>query len=249
MSKIPIALELYSVRDQAATDLFGVLKAVAKMGYAGVEFAGYHGHDASSIRKVLDDTGLKCYGGHLGIHTLTGEELERTVEFQATLGNAFLIVPGLPHNFTDSKAAWLKTAHAMNEIADRLKPHGMFTGYHNHHTEFHDMDGELPWDIFFGNTKKEVIMQFDTGNALIGGAEAAPFIKRYPGRARTVHLKEHSETNPEAPVGEGSVDWKEIFSLCETVGGTEVYVVEHESGSDPMSSVEICLKNLRAMGK
>ena len=137
----------------------------------------------------------------------------------------------------------------MNEIANRLAPHDLFTGYHNHHTEFHMMDGELPWDIFFGNTKKEVIMQFDTGNALIGGAEAAPFIQRYPGRARTVHLKEHSVANPEAPVGEGEVDWKEIFSLCETVGGTEVYVVEHESGSDPMHSVDVCLKNLRAMGK
>lgn len=250
MARIPIALQLYSVREDAAKDLFGVLKAVANMGYEGVEFAGYHGHSAPEIKKVLEDVGLKCCGGHLGIDTLLGDALAATVDFQQTLGNRFLIVPGLPHERTKDKAAWLETAHTMNRIADKLKPLGLKTGYHNHHTEFHDMDGELPWDIFFGNTHQDVVMQFDTGNAMHGKAEAGPFLRRYPHRALTVHLKEYSATNDKALIGEGDVKWKEIFELCETVGDTHWYIVEQESYAYPaLECADRCLKNLKSMGK
>jgi sugar phosphate isomerase/epimerase len=247
---IPIGLQLYSVREDAAKDLPGVLSAVGRMGYAGVEFAGYYGHSAADIRKKLDDNGLKCCGGHLGLNTMMGEELSRTIEFQQTLGNKFLIVPGLPQERNCSKAAWLETAAIMNRIADQLEPHGMRTGYHNHHTEFTEMEGELPWDIFFGNTDNRVVMQFDTGNAMHGGAEAGPFLRRYPGRAATVHLKEFSTTNNSALIGEGDVKWSEIFELCETVGKTEWYIVEQESYAfAPLECVDRCLKNLKQMGK
>ncbi len=250
MAKLPIGLQLYSVRDDAARDLAGVLKAVARMGYDGVEFAGYYGHSAADIRKMMDDNGLQCCGGHIGLDLLLGESRIETIEFQRTLGNIYLIVPGLSSNRTSSKAAWLETAGVMNEIAAALKPHGMWTGYHNHHTEFHSMDGEMPWDIFFGNTSDDVIMQFDTGNAMHGGAEAGPFLRRYPGRAITVHLKEYSATNDKALIGEGDVKWNEIFDLCETVGNTKWYIVEQESYAyPPLDCADRCLQKLRAMGK
>lgn len=252
MAQIPIALQLYSVREDAARDLPGVLQAVAKMGYDGVEFAGYYGHDAKAIRAMLDDTGLKVAGAHVGLDTLLGDELERSVEFHQILGNTFLIVPGLHESRRNSRAAWLDTARVLNEVAERLRPHGMRTGYHNHAIEFKPLpgDSELPWDTFFGNTSKDVIMQFDTGNALHAGAEAAPFIERYPGRAITVHLKEHSSTNDKALIGEGDVPWETIFRLCETVGGTEWYIVEQESYAyPPLECVDRCLQSLRKMGK
>jgi sugar phosphate isomerase/epimerase len=247
---IPIGLQLYSVRDDAARDLPGVLAAVAKMGYVGVEFAGYYGHSAQDVKKMLDDNSLKCCGGHIGIDLLLGDKLSSTIEFQRTLGNQYLIVPGLPSERNSSKAAWLETASVMNGIAEQLEPHNMRTGYHNHHTEFSQMEGELPWDIFFGNTSPKVIMQFDTGNAMHGGAEAGPFLRRYPGRAATVHLKEFSATNNNALIGEGDVKWTEIFELCENVGGTEWYIVEQESYAfPPLECVDRCLKNLKGMGK
>jgi sugar phosphate isomerase/epimerase len=250
MAQIPIALQLYSVREDCAKDLPGVLKAVAGMGYAGVEFAGYYGHTAEQLRAMLDDLGLKCCGTHIGIDTLLGDALPATAEFNQKLGNEFLIVPGLSHERTRSKEAWLETAGLMNQIAERLKPLGLKTGYHNHHTEFHELDGALPWDIFFGNTSQDVVMQFDTGNAMHGGAEAGPFLRRYPGRALTVHLKEYSATNDQALIGEGEVKWAEIFELCETVAGTQWYIVEQESYAyPPLECVDRCLKNLRAMGK
>jgi len=251
MAKIPIGLQLYSVRELCAKDLPGVLKAVAQMGYEGVEFAGYHGYGAAELRKMLDDFGLKCCGAHVGIETLLGDELAKSIEFHKTLGNKFLIVPGLPRQYTESKEAWLRTAALMNEIADKLEPEGMFTGYHNHHTEFQPLEtGELPWDVFFSNTSPKVVMQFDVGNARHGGADAAVFLRRYPGRALTVHIKEYSATNDKALIGEGDINWSEIFQLCETIGGTQWYIVEQESYAyPPLECVDRCLKNLRAMGK
>jgi sugar phosphate isomerase/epimerase len=73
---------------------------------------------------------------------------------------------------------------------------------------------------------------------------------RYPGRAVTVHLKEHSTTDNKAMVGEGDVPFDKIFEVCETTGGTKWYIVEQESYAyPPMECIERCLKNLKAMGK
>jgi sugar phosphate isomerase/epimerase len=248
--KIPIALQLYSVRNECEKDLSGTLNAVARMGYQGVEFAGYYDRTAKELRKMLDDLGLKCCGTHIGLDTLLGNNLPKTIEFNHTLGNRNLIVPGLPDECTSSRKAWLDTAKTFNELAEKVKAQGMRVGYHNHTIEFKPMDGALPWDIFFGNTRKEVIMQFDTGNAMEGGGDPIPFLKRYPGRAITIHVKEYSAKDPKALIGEGDIKWKDVFNLCETIGGTEWYIVEYESDAyPPLQSVDLCLKNLRKMGK
>jgi sugar phosphate isomerase/epimerase len=248
--RIPIALQLYSIRYDCERDLAGSLKAVAQMGYEGVEFAGYYGRSASELRALLDDLGLAVAGTHISIDTLLGDRLAETVEFNRVLGNRFLIVPGLGEAYSSSHQAWLQTANLFNEIAGRLAPEGMVTGYHNHFTEFTPLDGELPWDTFFGNTRDDVVMQVDIGNALHGGGDPIPFLARYPGRARTVHLKEYSATNPKALIGEGDVDWAEVFTLCESQGRTEWYIVEQESYAySPLECVDRCLQALKRMGK
>jgi sugar phosphate isomerase/epimerase len=247
---IPIALQLYSVREDCAKDLPGTLAAVAKMGYKGVEWAGYYGRSAKELRKMCDDLGLKVVGTHIGLDTLLGDELEKTVEFNHILGNKHLIVPGLPAERTKTRQAWLETARIFNEIAERLHAFGMLTGYHNHTIEFKPLDGELPWDTFFGNTRQDVIMQFDTGNAMHGGADPVPFLERYPGRAITVHIKAFSKTNDKALIGEDDLPWDRIFHICETTGGTEWYIVEQESYAyPPLECVDRSLQNLRKMGK
>jgi len=251
MVKIPIALQLYSVREDCAHDLPRTLEAVANMGYDGVEFAGYYGRSADELRNMLDDLGLKVAGTHISINTLIGDELERTIEFNRVLGNRFLIVPSLPEERRKSNAAWLETARLMSKIAERLRPEGMRVGYHNHVIEFQPIEGELPWDVFFGATVRDVVMQLDTGNAMHGGVspdEILRILNRYPGRATTVHLKEFSSTNERALIGEGEMKWKEFFSLCETIGGTQWYIVEQESYAyRPLECVRQCIKNLRRM--
>jgi len=246
--RVPFGLQLYSVREDCKKDLPGTIAAVAKMGYTGVEFAGYYDRTAGQLRKMLDDNGLVCCGTHTAIETLLDDNLPRTIEFNRTLGNKYLIVPSLPEKYRTSRQAWLDTAKLFNELAEKVKPNEMLVGYHNHGVEFTAIDGELPWDIFYGNTRKDVIMQIDLGNAMHGGADPLPYLYRYPGRAITVHVKEFSKTNNKALIGEGDVSWKAFFALCKAVGQTEWYIVEQESYAyPPLECAERCLRNLRKM--
>jgi len=250
MEMMPIALQLYSVREDCGKDFAGTLAAVSKMGYDGVEFAGYHGLDAKDIRTMLDDCGLMCAGTHAKIETLLGDQFERTVGFNKTLGNKFLIVPGLPEEYRESLEAWEGAAEVFNALAERAVGFDMRVGYHNHMHEFQVTEGKYPWDVFFGNTREDVVMQLDTGNARHAGFDAGPLLERYPGRAATVHLKEWTESPEGAVVGEGEIPWETVFRLCETAGGTEWYIVEQEKYPvPPMAAACRCLENLRRMGK
>ncbi len=114
MAKIPVGVQLYSVRDDCARDLPGTLAHISKMGYAGVEFAGYYGYSAVELRRMLDDLGLKTSGSHIGIEQLLGDTLPQTAEFHLSLGNQYLIVPGLPEPYRDTPKAWLATAELFN---------------------------------------------------------------------------------------------------------------------------------------
>jgi len=79
-----------------------------------------------------------------------------------------------------------------------------------------------------------------------GGGDPVAVLKKYPGRAVTVHLKEYSATNPKAMIGEGDVNFPEVFKLCRSIGGTKWYIVEEEKDTvPPMEGIDISLKNLK----
>ncbi len=250
LTKRRIALQLYSVRGECAKDLPSTLQEVAEMGYDGVEFAGYYGRSARDLRTMLEDLGLEVAGTHVGIETLQGDRLGDSIEFNRVLGNQFLVVPSLPVEMTSSRGSWLRAAHLLNEIADQLRPEGMQVGFHNHVIEFQPIEGELPWDIIFGTTKRDVVMQFDTGNAMAGGVSPKQMLEifeRYPQRAMTVHLKEYSSKKGGALIGEGEVEWKEFFAICESLGGTEWYIVEQEQY--PMGPLECARRSKENLDK
>jgi len=248
--KVPIALQLYSVRKECEKDLPAVLDAVAEMGYDGVEFAGYYGRTAEQLQSLLSARRLEAVGTHIGVQTLLGDELAKTVEFNKALGNRYLIVPGLPREYTESLDAWKRTAALFNQLAEKVADEDMQVGYHNHTAEFKKVGDECAWDIFARNTRRDVVLQLDTGNALHGGGDVAALLKAYPGRSTTVHLKEYSATNDKALIGDGDIPWQEVFRLCETLGGTEWYIVEQETYAyPPLVTVQKCLQNLHNMGK
>jgi sugar phosphate isomerase/epimerase len=219
------------------------------MGFEGVEFAGYYDYSAPDLRQMLDDNGLLCCGTHTAMETLDDANLAATIEFNQTLGNPYLIVPYLAPEDTNLRDAWLRIAERFTVLAEKVTPHGMFVGYHCHAHDFEPVDGQVPWEILFDNTPPAVVMQLDTCNAMSGGGDPVKYLKRYPGRALTVHLKEYSATNPNALVGEGDVQWKEVFRICESTGGTRWYIIEEENkpAYTPMDAVERCLKYYRQL--
>lgn len=258
MARIPIGLELYSVRHALEKDALGTLKAVAAMGYDGVEFAGPPRHSAADLAAMLRETGLVCCGWHTPFNLVQADTLPGTIELNRAIGNRNIIIPGLPGHLVQTIADWRKMAGFFNDLAAKLAPHGMRTGYHNHHVEFAAKEGTTPWDAFFGSVDPTVIMQMDLGNALRGGANLMDVLKRYPGRCQTIHLKPYStaagKEKPEAGfrplIGADEVPWQEVFAFCETAGKTEWYIVEYESDAyPPLEAVERCLQALKAMGR
>jgi sugar phosphate isomerase/epimerase len=241
---IPLGVQLYSVRAECEKDFPKTIEAVAKMGYQGVEFAGYYNYSAPDMRKLLDDNGLQCCGTHTGMDTVLGDNLKETIEYNQILGNRNLIVPWIGEEYRSSKEAWIKTAGMFNELAEKLKADKMRIGYHNHAVEYEPIDGEIPWDIFAQNTNQEVILQIDTGNAGMAGANAVEYIKKYPGRTVTIHVKAYSTTNEKALIGEDEINWMELFSVCEATGGTEWYIIEEEKDAyTPLEGIQKSLEN------
>jgi sugar phosphate isomerase/epimerase len=251
--KIPIGLQLYTIGGDMKKDAAEALAKVAEIGFKGVEFAGYPSQDAKVVRKMLDDHGLKCCGSHTGIGAMEGDNFAKTVEFAKTIGNTRIIAPSLFRNFSNDAEKDKKMvedmADRMNEIADKLKPEGLRTGFHCHPGEFKKIGDSTVWDIFFARAKKEVIMQCDLGHMGSAGVDPVAYMKKFPGRASTVHVKPSARTKPGGLVGgpEDDLKWPEIFKACETVGGTEWYIVEYDGGS--MEKAEKTMELLKKWGK
>lgn len=245
-NQIPVALQLYSLKDDCAKEFPGTVQKVAEMGYEGVEFAGYFDYSAEDIKKMLDDNGIACAGTHIGLQTLLEDALNETIEFNLKIGNRYLIVPGMGEEYCSSIDAWKKTADIFNDVSAKIKEHSLMVGYHNHSAEFVEMEGQIPYDVFFSNTNKEVIMQLDVGNALRTGVNIKEILEKYPGRAVTLHVKEYSATNNNAFVGEGDVSWQDITETCAAVGGTKWYIIEYERPAGiPVENVKKCLDNFK----
>ena len=244
--KVPIALQLYTIGTDLRRDMAGSLAAIAKLGYKGVEFAGFNNVAANDIRKMLDDNGLQAVGCHTALNTLLGEEFERTVEFNKTLGNPRLVVPSLAGSYTNSRMNIEGAADIFNGIAEKLKPMGMRTGFHCHPGEFRQVEGATVWDIFFTRANRDVIMQCDLGHMGTADADQVAYINKYPGRAATVHVKPAHA----APLLGDAADtnkWPDIFKACEGVGATEWYIVEYDGGS--MDKVVRTMDVLKRWGK
>lgn len=250
-AKIPIGLELWSVRHQCEQELPAVLKAVGQMGYDSVEIAhSLYGHDAPTWRKLLDKNGLKSCGMHMSLKALEGDTFDKTVAEQKIIGTPYLIIASLPKKSLASVDAIVETAKQFNQLAERLEPHGMKIGYHCHGGDFAKVGDRTAWEVFGENTKADVLLQLDFGNCLGGGGDPIAMLKKFPGRSVTLHLKEYGG-KPGAVFGEGEVNWKEVFSLSETIGGTTQYIIEEEGrkGPEALEAVRRALANFRKMGK
>jgi sugar phosphate isomerase/epimerase len=254
-AKIGISVQLYSVRDDCGKDFDAALDRIAKMGFEGVEFAGYHkyGGKAADLKKRLDDLKLKATGTHIGTGQLRGDGLKGAVDFHQTIGCKYLIVPGDGDFGHPEKSKTF--AETMNKAMETLKPLGMACGYHNH-TEINKIDPETKktyWELFAERTTKDVVLQQDCGWTAAAGLDPAEMVKKHPGRTKIPHFKPtvvKNEAGKKAIFGEDSVNWKAVIEACSTVGGTEWYVIEQEAypdGKTPMECTELSLAGLKKM--
>lgn len=250
--KVPVGLEMFSVRDQLKADLPGTVKAVAKIGYQDLEFfSPYYDWtpaQAKDVRKLMDDAGIRCVSTHNGPKSFSPEGIDRAIELNQILGSKMIIMASAG-KVTDADG-WKGVADRLTAASAKLKTAGMRNGFHNHQFEFMPLPtGEKPIEILAKNTPKEVILQLDVGTVLYAKQDPVAWIKANPGRIVSMHLKDWSPDPGkgfEVMFGEGSAPWKKIFEAAEEVGGIESYLIEQEGGSvPPMETAARCLANFK----
>jgi sugar phosphate isomerase/epimerase len=248
---IPVGLEMYSVRDALGKDPTGTVRAVAAMGYQGLEFyAPYFAWSeaqAKEMRKLLDELKIRCFSTHNDSDYFTGDKLQHARQLNLILGSKYMVMasssdePGLDR--------WREVANTLNSAAEKLEPHGLRAGYHNHQLEFTPTDGVRPIEILAKNSKPSVMLQLDVGTCIETGADPVAWIKANPGRIRSIHCKDWSpEPAKKYSVlfGEGVADWKALFHAAENGGGIEYYLVEQEGSRFPeLETAERCLQRFR----
>ncbi len=257
--RIPIGLELYSVRTELMRNLPDTLRAVAKMGYEVVEFFAPYAEwtfpFAKSVRTLLDDLGLRCYSTHNRFPALVpGAPMAKAIELNQILGTRHIIVASPPPGTTAAEA-WKRVCGQFTAGVEALKPHGLTAGYHNHQTEWKRLEGgQRIMEIIAANTPPEFVLQLDVGTALEAGVDPVAWIKANPGRIKSIHLKDWTPGTKEEGkayrilFAEGVAPWKEIVAAAESVGGVEFYLIEQEGSRFPeLETVQRCLATWKTM--
>jgi len=251
--RLPVALQLYTLRDQLRDDFRGVVRAVAEIGYDGVQFAGYGGLGAAEMRALLDETGLRAAGTHTGLDVLEGR-LDEEIEYNLAIGNRWVLCPFVPEARLGNLAGWREVAASLNQIGERCVAQGLRFGYHNHAFEFPpipDGGGKRGLDVLLGETDPRLVFwEPDVYWVTKGGDDPAALISAYAGRVPITHLKDMTgdERQTFAEVGEGTLDWPAILAAAEAAGSEWHCVEQDRCDRPPLESVRISLHHLRDWG-
>jgi sugar phosphate isomerase/epimerase len=252
-SGIPVGLELYSVRDELKRDPEGTVRAVAAMGYQCVEFyAPYYDWteaQTKDMRKLLNDLGIRCSSTHNDAAYLGLDKIHRTRDMNLILGSKYVVQASSPPQTTLD--GWKAVAESLNTAADTLEPVGLKAGYHNHQPEFTPVQGKRPMELLAEETKPTIMLQLDVGTCIEAGSDPVAWIRAHPGRIRSIHCKDWSPDPAKGYkvlFGEGTADWKNIFSAAESVGGVEYYLIEQEgSRFAELDTARKCLQSYRKL--
>jgi sugar phosphate isomerase/epimerase len=233
---LPLGCQTWPVRDKIAKDFPGTLKELAAagfqaielcspVGYAGSGFAGVGKYTGSELRSILHDNGLTCVSSHFSIKELRDNQ-EGRIAWAKEVGLSQMMVPSLsgPKNPTmdDVKRA----ADEYNRMGEKAAAAGIVQGLHNEDFELTKVDGQRTYDLLFKLLDpKFVKFQFQV-STISEGYDAAEYFTKYPGRFISMHVQGWSaKTRKIVPVGQGTLDWKQIFSAAKT-GGIQNYFVE-----------------------
>lgn len=214
-----IAVQLYSVRDciHNAEDFFKVLEEIKAMGYEGVEFAGFHGVDAASLKAKLDELGLVPVGAHMGIEDYLPEKIEETVAYHKTLGTLYSGVGGAAHDTVE------ECEYAAKALAYGAEKLGIPTYYHNHTEEFTPLEnGKIGMEIFAEHTKLEV----DTYWSHCAGMDNYKYITENKDDICLLHVKDGLNRKP-LSLGDGDCDVAAVVKAAKDAG-IEWLVVEND---------------------
>ncbi len=270
MFHFPIALQLYSVREDMKQDFEGTLKKVKALGYEGVEFAGLFDHTAEEVKSICEKIGLVPISAHVPYDEM--QKGEETFKIYAEIGCRYIVIPWIS---VDKLAGGEKNAEFYDNVRKFGKlavKHGMKLCYHNHDFEFERVNGEYKLDLLYQAIPADLLLtQLDTCWVNVGGENPADFIRKYNGRVEIVHLKDfygvkndhmyaligdNDSKNDEPatgfeyrPVGSGLQDFPSILKASKEVGAEWVVVEQDEPSMNktPLECAEASINYLRSI--
>jgi sugar phosphate isomerase/epimerase len=233
---LPIGCQTYPVRRMIAQDFPGTIKQLAAAGFQTVElcsplgyadsgFAGLAKYTGAELRRILSDAGAECISCHFDIKELRENQAGR-IAWAKDVGLTQMLVPSLdgPRNPTidDVKRA----ADEYNRMGEVSAKAGIQQGLHNERFELSMVDGQRTYDVLFGLLDPKLVkFQFQV-STISHGYAAAEYFTKYPGRFISMHVQGWSaKTRKITPVGQGTLDWKRIFTAAK-IGGIKNYFVE-----------------------
>lgn len=230
----PVAVQLYSLREEAARDFRSVLRSVGDAGFVGVELAGYHDLTPAEVAAVLADCGLVVASGHVGPDPAL---LPAALDALQTAGGDTAIVAFLPPATFATESSVAEAADQLNACAAIAADAGVTLGYHNHWWEFEQRFGdERAWWRFLDLVDPAVVVELDMYWATVGGDDPKAVIGRLGDRLRLLHVKDGPGDDPEAPmvaVGSGALD---ITGLLESAPWVDWHVVELDRCATDMTT-------------
>lgn len=247
MRRDQIALQLYTVRRLAATDLPGTLRAVAAAGYRAVELAGLPETGPGELARLLGEAGLRAVAAHEGIEGLRnnlGAVIDRLAEVECPR----VIVPGLPEGDRRTADDVRRYAAELGGYARTFADEGIRLGYHNHAFEFEPLDGTTVWDALLTALPPEVEIELDVYWAAVAGRDPAAEIRAAADRVRLLHMKDRAPgPKPhDAPAGEGNLSFPQIVEAARAAG-VEWYIAEQDEPREPLEDIGSALRYLESL--
>lgn len=208
MARPGVALQLFSLRDEAKADYAGTLRRVAAAGYGACEAAfGYGGLDAAGLRQLLGDLGLRLASSHVGSARLKAA-LEDEVELNLAVGNPNLVCAELPIEDRREAPAFHRWAETLGRLAERCRSMGARLHYHSHAFEFRRFGDRTGLEILLEGAPA-LGWEPDVYWISYAGEDPAAWIGRYADRCRLVHLKDRTDApKPADPIEQNAGDLK-----------------------------------------
>jgi sugar phosphate isomerase/epimerase len=214
----PIAVQLWSVRDLAERDVAGVLRAIANIGYLGVEPFGLHGLRPSRLRGIIDDLGLEIGSAHAPFPA--GSDAERILDEQQELGAPAIAWSLEPEEF-ESEELIARGAERVNEGVANAARRGIRVAYHNHQAEFaRSFGGRTAYELLLDHLSPETLIELDIYWTRLGGDEPARVARDLGSRLRFLHVKDGPVTSPNdsmVAVGRGRLDIPAVLNANPSV--------------------------------
>ena len=228
MTAKSLAVQLYTLRNETAQDFPGTLEQVAATGVSAVEFAGWGTYTAADMRRLLDEVGLAAMGAHVGLQALEAN-LDQVIADIQTLGAKHVACPGFfPRDRLKTADDFRRAGEQLGRIGEHCKAADLQFSYHNHDHELVMFDGEYGLDLMMAAADPQFLnVQLDLGWVAYAGVDPVEYLRKYAGRAPTIHFKDMIK-EPErydVPNGEGILP---IAQLVETgrEGGTDWFIIE-----------------------